>query len=113
MKKITEAQLRKIIRNELNEIFGFGNLFGLGGPKKPKRLKTVSPHGDKMAALMASSGWISIAYDKIMKAKKENNKMEEQKAFIELGNAITKHMDKISIELENYDEEAHSSRFFE
>lgn len=104
MTKITEAQLRKVIRNELNEIFGFG---------KPKRLKTVSPHGDKMAAILASSGWISIAYDKIMRAKKENNKMEEQKAFIELGNAITKHMDKISIELENYDEEAHSSRFFE
>lgn len=107
MKKITEAQLRQVIRNELNEIFGFG------GPKKPKRLKTVSPHGDKMAAILATTGLASMFYDKIMKAKKENNKMEEQKAFIELGNVLTKLTNQIGIELENYDEEAHSSRFFE
>lgn len=104
MTKITEAQLRKVIRNELNEIFGFG---------KPKRLKTTSPHGDKMASVLATTGLVSMAYDKVMRAKKENNKMEEQKAFIELGNAITKLTNQISIEREAYDEEAYSSRFFE
>lgn len=113
MKKITEAQLRQVIRNELNEIFKFGNLFGFGGPKKPKRLKTVSPHGDKIAALMASSSLIYLAYQEVMKAKNQENKMEEQKAFIKLGNVITQHMDKLGIALDNYDEEARSSRFFE
>lgn len=103
MTKITEAQLRKVIRNELNEIFGFG---------KPKRLKTVSPHGDKIAALMASSSLIYLAYEQVMKAKNQENKMEEQKAFIELGNAITQHMDKLGIALEKYDEEAQASRWF-
>ena len=61
MKKISEAQLRQIIRFQLEEIFGFS---------KPKRLKTTSPFGDKIAVLIGEFNFIQDKYSKDPQIKK-------------------------------------------
>ena len=85
MTKITEAQLRKVIRNELNEMFGFN--------KGPTRLKTKSPVGDKVAELIAYFGNIESKYPNDQEVKEFAKKLQNL--------------------LIDQDRQAHSIRFFE
>jgi len=84
MTKITETQLRQIIRAELNEIFGFGSA--------ASKLKTRSPFGDKLAVLIANFNPIQAKY----------GNDEEVIMFAKL----------LQDMLVNADKEAHGARFF-
>jgi hypothetical protein len=84
MTKITENQLRQIIRAELNEIFGFGSA--------ASKLKTRSPFGDKLAVLIANFNPIQAKY----------GNDEEVIMFTKI----------LQDMLVNADKEAHGARFF-
>lgn len=85
MAKITENQLRQIIRTELNEIFGFGS-----GSSK---LKTKSPFGDKLAVLIANFNVIQAKYGNDEDIRKFSKLLQDM--------------------LVNADREAHGARFFQ
>jgi hypothetical protein len=85
MTKITENQLRQIIRAELNEIFGFGSA--------ASKLKTRSPFGDKLAVLIANFNVIQDKYG-------------SDKEVIKFGKLLQDM-------LVSADREAHSARFFQ
>ena len=83
MKKITETQLRQIIRSQLKEIFGFGS---------PKRLKTTSPFGDKIAVLIGEFNFIQDKYKDDPHVKRFASLLQDM--------------------IYDADEEAYSKRFF-